>query len=152
MLYQIRNLNRMLVQYGSKNIRKNQKNFSQEETSSQPLVSGLEPDSCYTLVMIDPDAGKTKPNDPRTGNYYLHWLVVNISGGSLSSGEILVSYQGPTPPPGTGKHEYIFQLYKQPCGLTNGLTIKTRPNWSLENFLKGKKLELVESKSMFVGK
>lgn len=154
-LYQIRNLNRMLVQYGSKNIRNNQKNFSEAETAPQPLVSGFEPDTCYTLVMIDPDAGKTKPNDPRPGNsdkYYLHWLVVNISGGSLSSGDGLVSYQGPTPPPGTGKHEYIFQLYKQPCGLTTGLNVKTRPNWSLQSFLKGKNLSLVESKSMFVGK
>lgn len=142
----------MLVQYGLKNIRNNQKNFSQEETSSQPLVSGFEPDICYTLLMIDPDAGKTKPNDPRTGTYYLHWLVVNISGGDLSSGDVLVPYQGPTPPAGTGKHEYIFELYQQPCGLTTGLTIKTRPNWNLQSFLKGKNLSLVESKSMFVGK
>ena len=105
--------------------------------------------------MIDPDAGKTKPNDARPGNadkYYLHWLVVNISGGDVLSGDVLVPYQGPTPPAGTGKHEYIFQLYEQPCGLTTGLTVKNRPQWSLQSFLKGKSLSLVETKSMFVGK
>jgi phosphatidylethanolamine-binding protein (PEBP) family uncharacterized protein len=145
----------MLIQYGPKTIRKNLKNFSEAETSKQPLVSGLSDDKCYCLLMIDPDAGKQKPNDPRPGNsdrYYLHWLIVNISGGDVSSGDTLVSYQGPTPPPGTGKHEYIFQLYEQPCGLTTGVTVKNRPNWSLQAFLKGKNLTLVESQSMFVGK
>ncbi len=145
----------MLIQYGSKNIRKNQKNFLEEETSIQPTLSGLSPEKCYTILMIDPDAGKQKPNDPRPGNsdkYYLHWLVVNISGGELSSGDITVPYKGPTPPPGTGKHEYIFQLYEQPCGLTRGIGVKNRPHWSLQEFLRGKSLTLVESHSMFVGK
>jgi phosphatidylethanolamine-binding protein (PEBP) family uncharacterized protein len=145
----------MLIQYGPKTIRKNLKNFSEAETSKQPLVSGLFDDKCYCLLMIDPDAGKQKPNDPRSGNsdkYYLHWLLVNISGGDVSSADTLVPYQGPTPPPGTGKHEYIFQVYEQPCGLTTGVTVKNRPNWSLQEFLKGKNLTLVESQSMFVGK
>lgn len=145
----------MKIVYGSKDVRKNQTPFTKEETASQPLVSDIPSDGCYTLVMVDPDAGGTV-NGHRPGNadrYYLHWIVVNISGGNLMSGDPIVPYKGPTPPPGTGRnkrHEYIFYLYEQPCGLTNGLTVKNRPNWSLQQFLQGKNLELVESKSFFV--
>ena len=145
----------MKVQYGSKTLRNNQKLFSQTETASQPVILDIPSDRCYTLVMIDPDAGG-EAKGPRPGNsdrYYLHWIVVNISGGNLASGDAIVPYAPPTPPPGTGKnyrHEYIFQLYEQPCGLTNGLTVKERPNWSLQKFLQGKNLKLVESSSLFV--
>jgi phosphatidylethanolamine-binding protein (PEBP) family uncharacterized protein len=145
----------MKVQYGTKNVRNGQLPFTQEETASQPTVSEIPSEGCYTLVMIDPDAGGT-PNGPRPGNsdrYYLHWIVVNISGGNIMSGDAIVPYNGPTPPPGTGfknQHEYIFQLYEQPCGLTNGLTVKDRPNWSLQKFLQGKNLTLVATKSFVV--
>lgn len=141
----------MKVVYGTKALRKNQKNFSKMETMSQPSINEIPEDGCYTLVVIDPDAGKTKPNDPRPGNYYLHWLVVNISGGDLETGRQIVSYQKPTPPPGTGKHEYIFQLYEQPCSLMNGTrSPESLANWSLETFLRGKNLHLIEQSSMFV--
>ena len=141
----------MKVSYGSKNIRNNQKNFSMVETASQPQILNLPEEGCYTLLMIDPDAGKTKPNDPRPGNYYLHWLVVNISAGDLESGKEIVSYQKPTPPPGTGKHEYIFQLYSQPCSLMTGLRApNSLSNWSLNDFLRGKNLRRINQTSMFV--
>lgn len=145
-----RKMSRMKIQYGAKNIRNNQKNFTQNETSYPPTISDIPGEGCYTLVMIDPDAGKETPTSVRPGNYYLHWLVVNITAGSIQSGDAIVPYQGPTPPPGTGKHEYIFQLYEQPCGLTNGLTKLSRPNWSLDAFLKGKNLHLVAQTSMMV--
>ena len=145
----------MRVQYVSKNLSRNQKkNFLKTETATAPTLSDIPSDRCFTLLMIDPDAGKQTPTSPRPGNsdrYYLHWLVVNVSMGDITSGTTLVPYQGPTPPPNTGKHEYIFQLYEQPCGLTNGLVVKNRSNWSLQQFLQGKNLQLVESVSMKVG-
>ena len=144
----------MRILFGSTNSQ-SKKNFTVQETSGQPSITELPMDKCLTLVMIDPDAGG-KPNGPRPGNsdkYYLHWIVVNIHDGDVSTGDPIVPYQGPTPPPLTGKnykHEYIFQLYEQPCGLTTGLNVKDRPQWSLQQFLRGKNMKLLESKSIFV--
>ena len=45
---------------------------------------------------------------------YLHWLVVNIPGHEVKFGQELKTYAGPTPPPGTGSHRYIFLVYRQP--------------------------------------
>ena len=125
------------------------------ESVNKPQISDLPLQGCYTLVVVDPDAGKTRPNDPRPGNsdrYYLHWLVVNISGGDLNSGRQIVQYQKPTPPPGTGKHEYKFLLFSQPCGLTHGLDAPDElSNWSLQHFVESKGLTLVEQQSIYVG-
>lgn len=35
---------------------------------------------------------------------WMHWMVTNIQAGDMSSGTEVVPYNGPTPPPGTGKH------------------------------------------------
>lgn len=51
--------------------------------------------SGYSLIMYDPDA--IKPS-------YVHWITG-------PHGDVL-PYQGPTPPPGTGVHRYIFALKK----------------------------------------
>uniref|UniRef100_A0A453RFW3 Uncharacterized protein n=1 Tax=Aegilops tauschii subsp. strangulata TaxID=200361 RepID=A0A453RFW3_AEGTS len=52
----------------------------------------------FTLVMTDPDA--PSPSEP-TMKEWLHWLVVNIPGGSdPSQGEEVVPYMGPKPPLG----------------------------------------------------
>ena len=143
----------MNVQYGATILGRTKKNYSMIETKLKPSILITNPTDCYTLVMIDPDAGKQKPNDPRPGDsdrYFLHWLVVNISGGDLASGRTVVSYKGPSPPPKTGKHEYMFLLYKQACGLTNAIEPESRANWSLESFLEGKVLTLVSQVSMYV--
>ena len=58
----------------------------------------------YTLVMYDPDA---------LGGTFIHWIVTNIKNGDIIKGTQLVPYKPPTPPSKTGKHRYIFELYKQ---------------------------------------
>ena len=142
----------MKVQYGS--LTTNKKNLTMEQTDKKPSVVDIPMEGCYTLVVVDPDAGKKNPSDPRPGNsdrYYLHWLIVNITNGDVNTGRQIVSYQKPTPPVGSGRHEYMFKLYKQPCGLTNGLTSPdVLSNWSLEGFIKGKNLVLEDEKSIFV--
>ncbi len=144
----------MKILFGSKAVRSNQKNFSLAETSVKPQILDLPVEGCHTLIVVDPDAGKTKPTDPRPGNsdrYYLHWLVVNISGGDLASGRQVVQYQKPTPPPGTGQHEYKFLLFSQPCGLTRGIESPDElSNWSLQHFVEEKGLTLVEQQSIRV--
>ena len=56
------------------------------------------------LIIHDPDAIK--------GNY-IHWFVSNIQNNDIDKGITQLKYVGPSPPPNTGKHRYIFELYEQ---------------------------------------
>uniref|UniRef100_R7W461 Protein MOTHER of FT and TF 1 n=1 Tax=Aegilops tauschii TaxID=37682 RepID=R7W461_AEGTA len=56
-------------------------------------------------VMTDPDA--PSPSEP-TMREYLHWIVVNIPGGTdATKGEVVVPYMGPRPP--VGIHRYVLK-------------------------------------------
>lgn len=57
----------------------------------------------YTLLMYDPDSVY--------GNRF-HWIVTNIFQ-DVKNGEDALLYTGPAPPPKTGTHRYIFELYEQ---------------------------------------
>ena len=128
--------------------------YTQQETSAQPQIELPSSDAQYTLIMIDPDAGKKTPTNTRPGNsdrYYLHWLVINIpANGNIAEGDVVVPYAGPTPPPNTGSHEYRFLLYKQQVSIVNGTIVKERADWSLNSFLQGKALTKVEQESLYV--
>jgi phosphatidylethanolamine-binding protein (PEBP) family uncharacterized protein len=76
------------VFYGATEVKGQQ--LGQKGTSVKPRVS-IPPN--HYLVMYDPDA--VKPD-------YIHWIAG-------PDGDIL-PYRGPTPPPGTGVHRYIFLL------------------------------------------
>lgn len=52
----------------------------------------------YTLLMMDPDAPSRRR--PRMRNL-VHWMVVNIRGNDLSTGEVGAEYIGAGPPQGT---------------------------------------------------
>jgi len=68
------------------------------------------PDSLYTLLIVDPDApSRMKP----TEREYVQWMVVNIKGDNVEGGQIVLPYQGPSPPHKSGLHRYVIQLYKQ---------------------------------------
>ncbi|GLV45036.1 uncharacterized protein CBL_14391 [Carabus blaptoides fortunei] len=83
------------------------------QVKSPPTVSwNANPDTFYTLCMTDPDAPSRK--DPEFREWH-HWLVGNIPGNKVESGEILSAYIGSGPPPGTGLHRYVFLVYKQPA-------------------------------------
>jgi len=69
--------------------------------------------SFYTLLLTDPDAPKRE--DPKLGEVR-HWLVVNIPGDDLSSGETKWEYIGSGPPQGSGQHRYVFLLFRQRNG------------------------------------
>lgn len=63
----------------------------------------------FTLVMTDPDA--PSPSEPNMREW-LHWLVVNIPGGTdPSQGEEVVPYMGPRPP--VGIHRYVLVVFQQ---------------------------------------
>ena len=60
--------------------------LSASVTEEMPQVSWpVLRDRSYSLVMLE------------TGSLLLHWLVVNISGSDISSGQTVVSYQPPPP-------------------------------------------------------
>lgn len=65
----------------------------------------------YTLIMTDPDVPTRGYN-----REWRHWIVGNIPEENVAKGEILAEYVGPAPPKNTGKHRYVFLIYKQNQG------------------------------------
>ncbi|XP_072490971.1 phosphatidylethanolamine-binding protein 4 isoform X2 [Notamacropus eugenii] len=95
----------------------------------------------YVLMMVDPDAPSR--NYPKN-RYWRHWLIVDISGDGLKTGNIrgheLTGYQPPGPPPQTGFHRYQFILFEQP-GKGKQITLNAkerakRGSWSISDFIK----------------
>jgi phosphatidylethanolamine-binding protein (PEBP) family uncharacterized protein len=75
------------------------------ETQSEPHITlNVDPNKLYTLVLYDPDA---------VSGTYIHWIKANITNNDMRTGNIIIPYKGPAPPPKTGKHHYIFNLYEQ---------------------------------------
>lgn len=75
----------------------------------------------FALIVDDPDA--PSPKHPRP-NPWVHWVLWNIPGtaralleGSDGGGRSgtsdfgRVGWGGPFPPPGSGRHRYVFKLY-----------------------------------------
>jgi len=89
------------------------------QAQAKPVVGWeAEPGAFYTLVLTDPDApSRASP----TLREWVHWVRVNIPGDNLpcdgeDGGDDLKTYVGAGPPADTGKHRYVFLLYKQPDG------------------------------------
>lgn len=93
----------------------------------------------FALVLTDPDAPSNKDHK---WSEYAHWIVTDLplnankkdSESALSTvleydeGKEILKYVGPAPPPKTGKHRYVFLLYKQdPNG--SFAPPSDRPNW-----------------------
>jgi len=89
-------------------------NLTPFQARLEPTVEyNTNPNKFYTLIMYDPDAV--------VGNY-LHWVVINIPGNSISNGNQVFNYKGPAPPPGSGIHRYIFLVFEQ-AGIINAPSI-----------------------------
>ena len=93
----------MEVYYNNKIVNNNEL-LKPSETQTKPQIKySFENNKLYTLLMHDPDS--------IYGNRF-HWIVANISG-DVKNGVDLLPYIGPAPPPKTGIHPYIFELYEQ---------------------------------------
>ena len=94
-----------LIQYGEKIV--NKQPMKAAEAADAPIIGKI-PKGAF-LIMYDPDA-------PRSVGTYLHWLqgVPATIATMRAPGEEIVymPYTGPSPPPGTGVHRYIFKLVK----------------------------------------
>lgn len=138
----------LAVRYGNTTLNSKQtRNIALPTTAQEPFVQ-VDSEGCYTLLMIDPDAGEGRGRE--TGIYFLHWLVLNISGGMLERGKTIVSYFPPSPP--KGKHTYIFKLYKQDCSMTYSVNRPSElSNWNLNNFVNKYGLQEVAEVTMKTG-
>merc|ERR1711974_68514 len=84
------------------------------ETPGLRLVGAVE-GKLYTVAMVDPDAPSRK--NPRAAQW-LHWIITNVKGELLISGEELVGdqvtpYAGPSPPKSSGPHRYVLLVWQQ---------------------------------------
>ncbi|NXS57955.1 RM38 protein, partial [Brachypteracias leptosomus] len=98
------------------------------EASRPPAVSyEADKGSLWTLLLTNPD-GHLREADSE----YLHWLVTNIPGNDLQSGEEICHYLPPFPAMGTGYHRFIFLLFKQDCPIDFSQEVRPRPCHSLK--------------------
>ena len=94
----------MEVYYNGKLI-KNNEVLTVSETQKQPEIKlNDNPNNVYTLILYDPDA---------VGGTHIHWSIINIINNDIKTGDTIIPYKGPAPPPKSGKHRYIFCLYIQ---------------------------------------
>ncbi|KAL5005785.1 hypothetical protein ScPMuIL_016943 [Solemya velum] len=87
--------------------------------------------------MVDPDA--PSPDNP-VHKYWLHWLVTNIPGDSLSNGGTTnMAYSGPSPP--IGIHRYQFLLMEQTSSIN--VLVNKRRKFNLDGFISDNSLCIV---------
>ena len=107
----------MEVYYNNKLVNNNEF-LKPSETQVQPQIKySFENNKLYTLLMRDPDSIH--------GNRF-HWIAINIVN-DIKNGDDLLQYTGPTPPPKTGTHHYIFELYEQDGSIDMNLEERNIP-------------------------
>jgi len=115
----------MDVYYNNKIVNNNEF-LKPSETQTKPQIKySFENNKLYTLLMHDPDS--------IYGNRF-HWIVANISG-DVKNGLDLLPYTGPAPPPKTGIHPYIFELYEQDGNIDVNLEERNVPMDIVKNKL-----------------
>jgi len=111
------------------------------QVKAQPSFAWeADPSKFYLLCMTDPD---NVPVEKRgtPGSQWHHFLVGNIQGSDISTGEVLSEYIGSGPPEGTGLHRYVFLVFEQPGKLTFdapklGQSIEGRADFDIREFVK----------------
>jgi len=93
----------------------------------------------FIILVVDPDA-PTRKNP--IYKYWLHLLIIN-------NNDTIVDYEFPSPPAGSGKHQYVFYLLKQEqilnrANLNVDKNIK-RNNFNVAEFMNHNKLKIVDS-------
>jgi len=93
----------------------------------------------YTVFMIDLDA---------TEGAWLHWMVINMHSGDVSSGQTVVEYSAPTIPT-SGVHRYLLLVYVESERLPSSVISLIaadqkagRAAYKLQEFVKAHNLRL----------
>ncbi|KAH7932020.1 hypothetical protein HPB52_024997 [Rhipicephalus sanguineus] len=128
------------VDYGNKATVVINGSLMPSQTSRAPVSVALDGTSrCvppFALIMVDPDAPSRNAAKQRS---WMHWMVNNANSATeLHKGEQLMPYAGPTPPPGTGQHRYVFLTYCQGGKTVNGANLKPaqRNKFDVDDFEK----------------
>ncbi|AOW01167.1 phosphatidylethanolamine-binding protein [Yarrowia lipolytica] len=127
------------ITYGGENVVAVGNTLAVADTQHKPSIHASFPkdtEGTYTLVLTDPDAPSRTDNK---WSEYCHYIVTGLKPGvvaeaegaavelDLSKGKELIPYMGPGPPPKTGKHRYVFVLYKE--GAKSPEAPADRPTW-----------------------
>ncbi|CAB3409257.1 unnamed protein product [Caenorhabditis bovis] len=76
-------------------------------------LPGADPESIYTILMIDPDNLSRK--NPSVAEW-LHWLVCNIPASNIidgiNGGQHQMAYGSPAPGPRTDLHRYVILMWE----------------------------------------
>ncbi|XP_043653523.1 protein D2 [Drosophila teissieri] len=128
------------VMYSNNLVAKDGVELTPTQVKDQPVVDwDAQPGEFYTLIMTDPDAPSRA--EPKFREFK-HWILANIHGNDLESGDAIAEYIGSGPPQGTGLHRYVFLLYKQSGKLefdeerVSKKSRKDRPKFSAAKFAK----------------
>jgi phosphatidylethanolamine-binding protein (PEBP) family uncharacterized protein len=95
------------------------------QTLVMPTISWTTiPDKLYTILIWDPDA---------PARSWVHFLAMNLRTPNLSTGDILLSYEPPTPP--SGVHRYYTTVYMQKSIIDDMPVPKERGNFDVDEFV-----------------
>ncbi|KAK1794226.1 hypothetical protein P4O66_011118, partial [Electrophorus voltai] len=109
-----------MVHYGN--------HLSPSQASLAPHVSfEADENSLWTLLLTSPDEHLQDSEQE-----YVHWLVGNIPGNAVHSGQEVCQYIAPFPTKGTGYHRYIFLLFKQEVLVDFSSDLLPSPCYSLK--------------------
>ncbi|KAI6226460.1 Phosphatidylethanolamine-binding protein 1 [Aphelenchoides fujianensis] len=113
----------------------------------------VDPESTFSLVMIDPDNLSRK--NPSVAEW-LHWLVVNIPASNINEGinggQHQQPYGSPAPQPRTGDHRYVIVLFEHPGRRLQVQKFNTRAKFSLKQFMEKHKLDAPIAGNFFIAK
>ncbi|XP_055031582.1 large ribosomal subunit protein mL38 isoform X3 [Misgurnus anguillicaudatus] len=98
-----------------------------QATQAPQISFEAEKDSLWTLLLTSPDEHLMDSEQE-----YLHWLVGNIPGNSVMSGEDICHYISPFPAKGTGFHRYVFILFKQDVPVNFSSHLRPSPCYCLK--------------------
>ncbi|XP_036427989.1 39S ribosomal protein L38, mitochondrial [Colossoma macropomum] len=102
--------------------------LSPTQASVAPHVSfEAEENSLWTLLLTSPDEHLQDGEKE-----YVHWLVGNIRGNAVQSGEEVCHYIAPFPSKGTGFQRYVFILFKQEAHVDYSNDVRPSPCYCLK--------------------
>ncbi len=106
-------------------------------------------DQLYTVIFYDIDSPYPAPRN--TSSPFLHYLITNIKGSDMSTGNQLIDYMAPHPPTDSLPHTYMVDVYSQREAVLP-VRHRIRENFRLNDFIKDNNLTLLDRNSFKVGK
>jgi len=137
----------MIVRFGSTTTKNG---FLPRETAQESLSIEWngESDKLYTVIFYDMDAPYPTPNN--TKSPLLHYLITNIKGSDISTGNQLIDYIPPSPPSDSLPHNYFIDVYVQQ-GHIRPIQHTVREKFNVNKFIKDHNLTLVDRNNFQVG-